>query len=314
MTLSLPILMLAATATLAAQPPAALSAPAQALMQGRMADATALLAKAPATPATHLLLCRVDYAQNLTDPAVTECQAAANANPNDSATQLWLGRALGQKAAHASALSAFVIARHCREAFEKAVADDPSNPDAANDLAEFYIAAPGIVGGGKDKAAALATRIATSLPAASHRILALLAEKNGDLPKAEAEFKAAIAASKYPDPLIDLAHFYQTHARPDDAAATIKLALAANRNHGPADVDAASILTDANRDPKLAEQALRDYLNSSAQTDAAPVFKAHLALARLLAKQGDPAAAKAENVAAFALAPQYAPARKAVGQ
>ena len=55
------------------------------------------------------------------------------------------------------------------------------------------------------------------------------------------------------------------------------------------------------------------YIQSSHHTDAAPVFKAEVALGRLLAKRGDQAGAKAQFLAAAALAPQYAPARKAAG-
>ena len=291
------------------------------LASGHVAQAATIanqiLAKNPNDGAPRLLLCRVDYAQNLIDPAVTECQAAAAALPNDSSAQLWLGRALGAKAAHAGALSAFGIARKVRDAFEHAVALGPSNVYAANDLAEYYVAAPALVGGGLDKASRLASTEASRFPALSHRILALIAEKKGDLTAAESDFKAAIVASPSPETYIDLAHFYQTHARPDDAVAAIKQALAADQKqgaqHGPPLVDAASILTDAGREPALAEQCLRQYIASAHQSDAAPVFKAQLALGRLLDKRGDAAGAKAQFAAAATLAPQFAPARKAAG-
>ncbi len=308
--------LLQATTSAAVPPPQQQSGYLE-LAQGRVAEAAAIAQQMLATSQqdgrAHLLLCRVDYAQSLIDPAVTECQAAAAALPNDSDTQMWLGRALGAKASHASGLSAFSTARQVRDAFERAVQLGPSNADAASDLSEFYVAAPGIVGGGRDKAARLAASEATRFPALAHRIQALIAEKKGDLPTAEAEFKAAIAATHTAETYIDLAHFYQTHQRPDDCVAAIRQALAADPTHGPPLVDASSILTDAGREPALAVQCLRDYLHSSHQSDAAPVFKAHLALGRLLAKQGDPAGAHAEYAAALALAPQFAPARKAMG-
>ena len=289
------------------------------LASGHVADAAAIadqvLAKTPNDGSTRLLLCRIDYAQNLIDPAVNECQAAAAALSNDSNAYMWLGRALGAKASHASALSAFGIARKVRDAFERAVQVGPSNAQAANDLAEYYVGAPSIVGGGLDKASRLAATEASRFPALSHRILALIAEKKGDLGGAESEYKAAIAASPIPETYIDLAHFYQTHKRPDDTVAAIRQALAADQKqgaqHGPPLVDAASILTDAGREPGLAEQCLRDYLLSKNQSDAAPAFKAHLALGRLLLARGDRAGAKNEFATAYAMAPRYEPARKA---
>ncbi len=298
-------------------PPVSSDSARAALLSGRVGSASALLqqvlAANPNDGPARLLLCRVQYAQFLIDSAVSECQAAAAALPNDSDAQMWLGRALGLKAEHGSKLSAFGTARQVRDAFERAVALGPSNADAASDLAEFYIGAPAIVGGGKDKAAHLAASIAPRFPALSHRILALVAAKSGDPGSAEREFKAAVAAAHTPETYIDLGHFYQDQKRPDDAVAAIRQAIAADPQHGPPLVDAASILNDAGREPALAEQCLRDYIRSSHQTDAAPVFKADLTLGRMLAKRGDQAGAQAQYQAAVALAPQYPPARKAAG-
>ena len=298
-------------------PPAGTETAREALLTGRVGLASALLQQAlaanPKDGAAHLLFCRVDYALGLTDPAVAECQAAAAALPNDSDAAMWLGRALGVKAERGSKLTAFSTARQVRDAFERAVALSPGNADAASDLAEFYIGAPYIVGGGKDKAARLSASVAPRFPALSHRILALLAAQSGDLRIAENEFKAAVAVAHTPETYIDLGHFYQDQKRPDDAAAAIRQAVAADPQHGPPLVDAASILTDAGREPALAEQCLREYIRSSHQSDAAPVFKAELALGRLLARRGDQPGAQAQYQAAAALAPQYAPARKAAG-
>jgi hypothetical protein len=143
-------------------------------------------------------------------------------------------------------------------------------------------------------------------PAAAHRLLARLADANNDLPTAEAEFKRAIGVQGSPDAWIDLAQFYQTHARPDDALAAIKSGLAADHSHGPVLVDSASILTEAHRAPDLAERCLRDYLASRAQSDAAPAFKVHLQLGRLLAARGDSTDANREVQAAASLAPAFA--------
>ena len=287
------------------------------LAAGHVRDAASIaqqrLARDPHDGNAHELLCRVDYAQNLIEPAAAECQAAADALPNSSDAQMWLGRALGAKASHVGGLSAFSLARKVRDAFEHAVQLGPANADAAGDLAEFYVGAPSLVGGGREKAERLASTEAARFPALSHRILALVAEKNGDPGAAESEFKAAIAAAGTPETYIDLANFYQTHHRPDEAAGAVRRAIAADPENGPPLVDAASILTDAGREPALAEQCLREYIVSHHQSDSAPVFKAELALGRLLAKRGDQAGAKAQYTAAVSLAPQFAPARKAAG-
>jgi tetratricopeptide (TPR) repeat protein len=290
------------------------SAAYQALQDGRVGDATSMLqsrlAANPADATAHQLLCRVFYAQDMADEAIHECELAASArNISDidaSDNHMWLGRAYGMKARHAGPIAGFSLARKVEASFSRAVELNPNNVHALSDLGEYDVAAPFIVGGGEDKAQALAERMMPHFPAAAHRLLARLADSNNDLATAEAEFKRAIAAQGSPEAWIDLARFYQTHGRPDDALAAIKSGLAADRNHGPALVDAATILSEAHRAPDLAERCLRDYLASHAKSDEAPAFKVHLQLSRVLAARGDSKDAAQELKAAAALAPAFA--------
>jgi tetratricopeptide (TPR) repeat protein len=208
--------------------------------------------------------------------------------------------------------SQFGLAKQVRAAFEKAVQLDPSNVHAASDLGEFYIHAPGIVGGGTDKAQRLAAQVAKYSPSRSHRMLAQLAQKNGDNTAAESEFQQAIAADKSAESYIDLAIFYQQTRQTGKILPAISQALAADRTHGPAEVDAASILTKSNLAPGIAEKALRDYLRSDAQTDETPAFKVYVQLGNMLTKKNDKEGARREYQAALDLAANYAPARKAL--
>jgi tetratricopeptide (TPR) repeat protein len=188
---------------------------------------------------------------------------------------------------------------------------DPQAPRAASDLGQYYISAPSIVGGGTDKAQALIARIEPSFPMYSHRLRALLAEKNGDMTTAEREFKNAIAVSNAPTAWIDLAAFYQSHSKPDQAVAAIQSGLVSSPQDAVL-VDAASILTDVRRSPDMAEHLLLAYLDSPVKTDEAPTFKVHLQLGTLLAHRGDATGAHAHFAAALALASSYPPARKAM--
>jgi Tfp pilus assembly protein PilF len=286
-----------------------------ALQQGKVDEAAAMLKPIleadPKNAPAHLLLCRVYYAQDQADQAVHECELAVANAPDGSLDHLWLGRAYGLKASHAGPFAGYSLAKKVRDEFERAVQLDPKAPRTSSDLCQFYINAPGIVGGGADKARGVITRIEPAFPAYSHRLSALLADKNGDTATAEAEFKKAIAAGNNPAAWIDLADFYQRHKNPDQTVAAIQSALAQNPKNAVL-VDAASILTAAHQSPELAERLLREYLASTQQTDEAPTFKVHLQLGKLLAHRGDTAGAHAEYVAALALASTYAPALKAV--
>jgi tetratricopeptide (TPR) repeat protein len=285
------------------------------LQQGRVDEATASLreelATQPGDAQAHQLLCRSYYSQEMADRAIHECELAVANAPGSSDNQMWLARAYGYKASHANPLAALNLAIKVRTAFEQAVQLDPENIQAMSDLGEFYVAAPSLIGGGLDKAQALAARMQPHFPAQAHRLLALIAEKKKDNAAAEAEFIKAVEAGKTPEAYIDLGHFYQRHNQPDKMVQALQSAISADHRKGPALVDAASILTDAHRSPELAETLLRTYLASSAKTDDAPAFKVHLQLGNLLAQQGDPIAAHHEYATALALASNYAPARKA---
>ena len=300
-------LALAAAALLASGAARAAVSPGEAaLLAGRADDATRLLrsqlAEHPEVARTHLLLCRVLLSEGLRDPAATECEAAATRDSSSSETQMWLGRAYGAKAAAANPLLAFPLARKVRTSFERAVALDPSSGPAISDLGEFYVQAPGVVGGGIDKARSLAARAMTSQPVRAHRLLAEIAERAGDLKTAEAEYRKAGAS---PPALLDLAQFFQTHHQPDQALTAVRSALAEDRLHGPELVDAAHILTKASRAPELAQTCLELYLASPARSDAAPAFRVHIQLGDLLAAKGDSDGAQAEYAAARALASAY---------
>jgi tetratricopeptide (TPR) repeat protein len=286
------------------------------LQQGRVEEASTLLreslAAQPGDALAHQLLCRVYYAQEMADLAIRECELASSNEPSSSDNQMWLGRAYGLKASHASLFSALSLAKKVCGAFEHAVELDPANIHAMSDLGEFYVAAPGFVGGGLDKAQVLAAKMQPRYPAQAHRLLALIAEKKNDMATAEAELKAAIAVGRMPDGYIDLGHFYRHENQLDKVLAVLQEGIEIDRRRDAALVDAATILTAAHLSPQLAEDLLRSYLSSSAKSDEAPAFKVHIQLGKLLAKRGDTAGAHQEYAAAASLAPNYAPAHKAM--
>jgi tetratricopeptide (TPR) repeat protein len=286
------------------------------LQQGRVDEATAslheVLAAQPGDARAHQLLCRIYYAQEMTDSAIHECERAVSNAPASSDNQMWLGRAYGFKASHANPIAALNLAIKVRNAFERAVQLDPENIRAMSDLGEFYVAAPALIGGGLDKAQALAAKMQPHFPAQAHRLLALVAEKKKEDTVAETEFSNAVAAGKTPEAYIDLGQFYQRHHQPEKMLDALQSGIAADRRKGPALVDAAGILTDAHSSPELAQTLLRTYLASPAKTDDAPAFKVHVQLGELLAHNGDPAGAHREFATALTLASNYAPARKAM--
>jgi Tfp pilus assembly protein PilF len=286
----------------------------QALLQGNADSAVAqlkgILASDPSNGQAHLLLCRAYYAQSIPSAAASECTAALRTLASDSTAQDWAGRAYGMQANGAGPIAGLRLAIKVRNAFEAAVRLNPANGDAVNDLSEYYIDAPTIVGGGFEKAALLADRSEPQLPQNAHRTRAMAAEKQKDYATAENEFRAATAVANQPNAWADLGAYYSRRSQPDKAVEALRRAIALDRAHDATLVDAATTLTEINREPRLTERALRDYLASRAKSDAAPAFKVHVQLAKLLRDEGNTADAKIELEHSLELASGYTPARK----
>jgi tetratricopeptide (TPR) repeat protein len=290
----------------------------RALMQGQIDEAVMraqrLAAIDPKDGQAYLLLCRSFYAEAHADEAIGACTHATQALPRSSEAQDWLGRAAGMKAERAGPIAGLRLALKVKAAFEAAVVLDPMNADAIDDLGEFYIAAPSLVGGGLDKAAALANQSEAQQPQSAHRIRGMAAEKHKDYSTAESEFRAAVAVANKPGAWDDLGAFYRRRGQYDQAVVALKQVVAVDRAKDSSVVDAASLLNRMHREPELAQRSLRDYLESGVKSDAAPVIKVHVLLGKLLASEGDKAGAKIEFETALRMASGYALAKQALQQ
>jgi len=288
------------------------TSPKELLAQGRVDEAIELLDRQIAhspDAESYNLLCRAHFMLEEWDRGIPDCERARDLDPKNSFYELWLGRIYGEKADRAGLMSAAGLAKKVRVAFERAVELDPSNWQARTDLAEFYIDAPGIVGGGKDKARQQADALMTLNPARSHWVAGRIAEKNKDAAAAELEYRAAVAVSHSAvREWVDLANFYRHANRLDDMAQALRHLESAPMDRADSLMDGASLLFRTNRDPALAVGLLRKYL--AAPAEEGPAFKAHDLLGQLLEKQGDRDGAAQEYRAALSLAHGYARAQE----
>ena len=290
-----------------------------AALQAGEADRALELLKSLPDPAgnsaeAHNLRCRVLFALEQFEASKNECEQAVNLDPQNAIDHLWLGRALGEVADRANFLSAYNLAKRARAEFEQAVELDPRNAEALADLGEFYSSAPGVVGGGSDKAAAIAERLEHVDPARAHELRGGIARENNDMTTAEREFKQAVAASAHPAfQWMRLASFYRKAKRYTDMENAVESGSAAAQRDPHAGValfNGASVLMKANRNPALAVKLLETYVASPTATEEAPAFTARVWLARLKAQAGDAEGARRERALALSLAQEYKPARE----
>ncbi|HEX4029263.1 MAG TPA: hypothetical protein VHX20_02820 [Terracidiphilus sp.] len=286
-----------------------------ALQAGEADHAIGLIAALPQQGANlaeaQNLECRVRFTLQQWDAAAGECQQAVSLDSGNSNYHMWLGRALGERAGRASFLTAFSLGKRVRAEFEAAVALDPRNAPALSDLGDFYSEAPGIVGGGLDKAENIAVQLDRISPARAHQLRAGIAEARKDDGTAERELKLAIQTSLHPAlQWTVLGSFYEHRRRwpeMEDAIHNAASTAAKDRAAGVALYDGAGVLIRAQRDPGLAARMLQDYLAGDSKTEEAPAFIAHYRLARLLDQLGDSEGAQREQAAGYALAREYRP-------
>ena len=311
-------LLLTCALTVAVLPASAQSiAQARALAHQGKADAAISQARAvagssPRSFEAHELLCQLFRSTNHFDDAIHECEAARDLQSGNSNAELELARAYGAKADHAGALTGMRMVGRIRDSFEKAAQLDPRNVDALSDLGEFYVEAPGLVGGGADKARAIIAQLRPLSPARSHRLAGMLAAKSGDYATADAEFAAELAAAPTPEAYVDLAVYNRKRKNFAAAEANAVLAIQKDTAHGPDTIDAAENLLLLRRSLPIAQQGLLDYLAHDQRSVVLPAAHVHTLLGEILQAQGNNVAAQQQFQQALTLVADYEPARKAL--
>lgn len=160
--------------------------------------------------------------------ALPLAQKAVALNGNSSQYHMCLSEIYGDLAEHAGIFKQMSLARSFKSEAEKAAALDSNNTDVRFHLLQFYLQAPGLIGGGKDKAQAEAAEIARLNAAKGFVAQAQIAAHDKDAAKSLAFYEKAVQAdpSDY-DAAISLASLYAADSlrRYDDAERLCRQAL-----------------------------------------------------------------------------------------
>lgn len=203
--------------------------------------------------------------------AVDALEKAVAAAPRDSNFHLWLGRAHGRRAETSNPLAAPGHAVKARNAFEKAVELDPSNLEAMSDLFSYYLEAPGFLGGGLEKAEALALKIRARDEAEYHAAMARLAERRKQPDIAERQLRAAVElAPKSAGRLVDLARYLARQGRHRESDQTFAKARKAEPASKLVLYAQAETFIEARRNLAEARALLEQYLKGPLTPDDPP--------------------------------------------
>lgn len=131
----------------------------------------------------HALFLQGDYVK-----AIDEIENAIDINDAVSLYYQRLGDAYIQRTMQVGILKKPGYAKKARKSWEKAVELDSDNIDARMSLVQFCLGAPGIMGGGKDKAEMQANEIMKLDSITGHRAYAQIYSAKREFDKAEAEY------------------------------------------------------------------------------------------------------------------------------
>jgi len=204
---------------------------------------------------------------------------AAALTPDDPQCLLWLGRAYGRRAETSNPFSAPGFATKARQMFEKAVALEPSNREAVGDLFDFYLDAPGFLGGGQNKAEALASRVSQIDPAEGLYYQAQIDDRRNQYDSAEKKLRRAIEiAPTQSGRYLELAKFLAKRGRIPESEAMFEEAARLSPNNPHQIFDRASLYVKERRNLAQARELLERYLRLSLTPNDPPRDRAEALL------------------------------------
>jgi cytochrome c-type biogenesis protein CcmH/NrfG len=264
-----PLVMVFATAVLAA--PSDHKAARELYQRTQYQAAIRVLQDGPMDGPACLLLGQSYYMLGDYKKASEAMEKAVSAQPGNSRYYNWLGRAYGRRAENSSPFTAPKYASKTRQAFERAVELDGSNQEALSDLLEYYLEAPGFLGGGLDKAAKLVETIARLDPAEGHYARFRLAEKRKDFKAAEQQLRrAAELAPGRVGRLIDLAKFLARQGRVRESELTFDQARKVAPDAPRVLFEQANAYIRAGQNFDKARELLKQYLSAQLSPDDPP--------------------------------------------
>lgn len=194
-------------------------------------------------------------------------EKAINVNPSSSDYMDWLGRAYGKRAETSNPLMAPAWASKARQAFEKAVELDSKNRDALDDLFDYYLEAPGFLGGGYDKAALIAEKLSALDPGEAYYDRFKLDQKRKQFGSAEQHLRQAMGAAPHSvGHIIALAKFLASQGRISESDALFARATEVSPNNPRVWFAEADVLVQQKRNLAAAKELLTKYVQSPSIT------------------------------------------------
>lgn len=255
---------------------------------------------------------RVFFEENESERAIQCLEKAAALDPKSPAYPYWLGRALTSQAIRASMFTRASLAGRIRRAFQHAVELDPDDLDARLGLMEFYLRAPGFMGGSVARAKSEADEVRRRDALRGHRALGRVYEQQKLWEPAAAEYRKAIA--EFPssrDPYLWMERSAIERKEWDAAFRSLDRLLEAFPRDAVPLYEIGRVAALSGRQLERGELCLRRYIAAAPPKDPDPSRAlAHARLAQIAERRGDGESARRESLEALRIDPGLAEARE----
>jgi len=238
------------------------------------------------------------------EKAVDLFEKAVALQPNNSVFHYQLGGAYGQLATRSSVFKQPGLARKAKNSLERAVELDGNNTNARFGLIDFYMIAPGVMGGSESKALAQAAEIRKRDSLDGHRAQARIYQRQKKMELARAEMIAAVREQ----PASRKAHYHYAlflfvEKNFKGATEEFESAIKLDASWMPSYFRLGQTAAMAGNNFARGEEALKQYLTHTPGEEDPPLARAWYWLGRIYEQQGKKAEAKQSYAKSLKLTP-----------
>lgn len=240
--------------------------------------------------AARYYLGRVAFDEKKYDDASDYFEEAVEANDKVADYHNWLGNTYGTIAQNSNVIKQGMLAPKMKKAWENAIALDSKNVDARTSLIQYYLQAPGFMGGSVEKAKEVAGQIIKINPAEGHRQMGNVYLHEKKTAEAEKEFVEMSKAD--PTYVSALANFYFGQKQYDKAFGLFEEAIKKNPDDYLALYQYGKTSAVSGQKLDRGEECLKKYLTYIPKQNEPSHAGANMRLAQIKEKKGSKAEAK----------------------
>jgi tetratricopeptide (TPR) repeat protein len=262
--------------------------------------------------AAQYYLGRIEFDKKNYEDASEYFDEATSKNPKSSEYFNWLGDTYGRIAQDANPFKQAMLAPKMKKAWESAIALDPKNLNARLSLIQFYLLAPGIMGGSIEKAKETANQIIAIKPAEGHRQMGIIFAYDKKNAEAESEYQKMAAAD--PAYTSQLVMYYQGQKQYSKAFDVLDRIVKKNPDDYASIYQVGKTAALSGQRMDQGEECLKKYLTYEPQKNEPNHAGANMRLAQIQEKKGKKADAKRYFETALKLDPNLKEAKEGLAR